>query len=82
MISITLTANDERPAWWHRFLETIPTVDRSELNRYERNRAWFEAVNVKLMESGGRVQRVPRSTDLLMTFRLDSNYTMFMLKYS
>jgi hypothetical protein len=82
MIGIPLLNHDERPAWWYRFIEDIVRVqDRQHLPKWERYSSWIQDVNSKLQLHGGAIRRLNSGT-LLVTFRLDSNYTMFVLKYA
>lgn len=82
MRAIPILNHDERPNWWYRFLEDIAPVNaRRDLPRWERYGAWIKDVNDKLMLHGGAIRRMD-SGILLVTFRLDSNYTMFVLKYA
>jgi hypothetical protein len=83
MIGIPLLDHEERPDWWHRFVEDIVRVqDRQHLPKWERYSSWIQDVNDKLMLHGGAIRRMKQGNHLLVTFRLDSNYTMFVLKYS
>jgi hypothetical protein len=83
MRGIPIVNHEERPSWWYRFLEDIPPVQsRVDQAKWERYNSWIKDVNDKLMLHGGTVRRMERVDCLMVTFRLDSNYTMFMLKYA
>ena len=83
MIGIPLLNHEERPDWWPRFIEDItPPRDRQHLSKWERYGSWVADVDAKLQLHGGAIHRMRRGNDWLITFRLDSNYTMFMLKYA
>lgn len=76
-------SNVERPVWWNRFTEDIPGPSaRTDLPKWERYGSWIQDVRAKLLTHGGALHRRERGNEFLVTFRLDSNYTMFLLKYS
>lgn len=82
MRAIVLLDHEERPSWWYRFVEDIVRVqDRQHIPKTQRYSSWIQDVNCKLMLQGGAIRRMD-SGGLLVTFRLDSNYTMFVLKYA
>ena len=78
MICITLGTN-EKPAWWSRFMDyvfedsTDQLIDRKE---------WWKTVDAALQEFGGRMQRNWTHNYFFITFRLESNYTLFVLKFT
>lgn len=83
MIGIPILANDERPVWWENFLSDItPMQDRQDLPRWERYGSWLRDIHNKLVLHGGALHRMKAGNEFLITFRVDSNYTMFLLKYS
>jgi hypothetical protein len=72
----------QAPEWWVRFTDDILPYDcREKTKKRHRIAAWLRDVNAKLIQHGGRIQRQD-DDDYLITFRLDSNYTFFMLKYA
>ena len=72
----------QAPKWWVRFTDDILPYDfREKTKKRHRIAAWLRDVNAKLIQHGGRIQR-QANDDYLITFRLDSNYTFFMLKYA
>ncbi len=83
MIGIPLYKHEEDPAWWNRFVGDIePPWSRKHQPKWERYGSWLADVNNKLQLHGGAIHRMEKGNYLLVTFRLDSNYTMFMLKYA
>ena len=78
MICITLGTN-EKPVWWSRFMDyvfkdsTDQLIDRKE---------WWKVVDAALQEFGGRMQRNWTHNYFFITFRLESNYTMFVLRFA
>jgi hypothetical protein len=83
MIGIPLLDHEERPDWWQHFVKDIVRIqDRQHLTKWERYSSWIQDINNKLMLHGGAIRRMEKGNYLLITFRLDSNYTMFLLKYA
>ena len=74
--------NYKAPIWWVNFTEDIVNYNlREQTKKRYRVGEWLRDVNQKLLNYGGRMQK--RSDgDYLLTFRLESNYTFFMLKYA
>lgn len=72
----------QAPEWWVRFTDDILPYDyREKTKKRYRIAEWLRDVNAKLIGYGGRMQK-QADGDYLITFRLDSNYTFFMLKYA
>ena len=76
------------PTWWNNFIaQTNPYVhvDR-DLPKKEQRYQWRQYIDQELMKYGGRLQPSymtnKNTADMLVTFRLESNYTMFLLKFS
>lgn len=78
MICITL-GNNEKPAWWPKFIEHVFGTDSMLVaDRKE----WASKVNEALTEYGGRIQRNWTHNYFFITFRAESNYTMFVLRFT
>lgn len=78
MICITL-GNNEKPAWWPKF---IRYTFGDDLVTVGGRKEWAQRVNAALQEFGGRMQRNWTHNYFFITFRLDSNYTLFVLKFT
>ena len=79
MICIELGHN-EKPLWWDNFMNYIFPDHRDSilLNRDD----WGKIVNSKLLEFGGRLNRNYHKSYFYITFRVESNYTMFLLRFN
>ena len=79
MICITLGTN-EKPTWWPKFIRHVfgGDIDTRAIERKE----WAQQVNAALEQFGGRMQRNWTHNYFFITFRLDSNYTLFVLKFT
>lgn len=87
MIAISVPYWGDGPTWWKNFKGTIKLPEgHHELAKHDRRAQWRQQVNHELMKYGGRLQPAymtrQDNSDMLVTFRIDSNYTMFVLKYS
>lgn len=80
MICITLGTN-EKPAWWLKFMDYTFHTDNHSLLALDR-KEWWKAVDASLQEFGGRLQRNWAHNYFFITFRLESNYTLFVLKFT
>lgn len=79
MICITLGTN-EKPAWWPKFIE-YTFRDTDDLTVIER-KEWWITVNASLQEFGGRLQRNWGGNYFFITFFRETNYTLFVLKFT
>ena len=87
MIAIDLPYWGPKPAWWAKFEESIKfPAGYEELSSKKARPIWRQSVDHALQKHGGRLQPAymsnPNNSDMLITFRIDSNYTYFLLKYS
>ena len=87
MIALDVPYWGPGPSWWNNFKESIKLPEGyDDLRKDQRKTLWRQQVNHELMKYGGRLQPAymsnPNTSDMLVTFRLDSNYTMFLLKFS
>lgn len=79
MICITL-GNNEKPAWWPKFMDHVFGDGQDQLI-FER-KEWWNRVDRALSQFGGRMQRNWTHNYFFITFRLESNYTLFVLKFT
>lgn len=78
----TAEDNYHAPDWWINFTQDILPYDfRERAKRRVRIAEWHRDVNTKLLGYGGRLQQ-KKDGDYLLTFRLDCNYTFFLLKHT
>lgn len=87
MIAISVPYWGSKPVWWYNFEESIKfPAGFDELSSKKAKPVWRQSVDHELKKYGGRLQPAymsnPNTSDMLVTFRLDSNYTMFLLKFS
>ena len=77
----TARDNYRAPNWWINFTADIVPYDFREPSRTRLRIAdWLRDVNKKLLNYGGQLQRL-KNDDYILYFRIDSNYTYFVLKY-
>lgn len=79
MICIAL-GNNEKPAWWPKFIDYV--FKEPDGYRVADRKEWAQQVNAALQEFGGRMQRNWTHNYFFITFRLETNYTMFVLKFT
>lgn len=57
-------------------------VFKDSLDQLVERKEWAQRVNAALMEFGGRMQRNWTHNYFFITFRSETNYTMFMLRFA
>jgi hypothetical protein len=81
----TAEDNYRAPDYWVNFTDDIEPYEFRDMDNRKKRKlrvaAWHRDVNTKLIGYGGRLQR-KEDGHYILTFRLDSNYTFFVLKYS
>ena len=87
MIAIDIPYWGSKPRWWAKFEESVKfPAGYEELSNRQAKPIWRQSINHELMKYGGRLQPAymsnPNTSDMLVTFRLESNYTMFLLKFA
>lgn len=77
----TAEDNYRAPNWWRNFTADIVSYHMRETTKKRLRVAdWQRDVNQKLLNYGGQLQRM-KNDDYILYFRIDSNYTYFLLKY-
>lgn len=81
----TAEDNYHAPDYWVNFTSDIEPYEFRSMDKPKKRRLrvaeWHRDVNAKLLNYGGRLQK-NEDDSYMLTFRLDSNYTYFLLKYS
>ena len=77
----TAEDNYHAPNWWINFTADIVSYHmREKTKKRLRVAAWLRDVNEKLLDYGGQLQR-KKDNDYILYFRIDNNFTYFLLKY-
>lgn len=69
----------EAPQWWKNF--TSANVYHTHVNK-STHRDYVSHINRALIPQGGRLHWDYINSDMLVTFRLDENYTMFLMRWA
>jgi hypothetical protein len=81
----TAEDNYRAPNYWVNFTEDILPYEFRNMDSPKKRRLrvaeWHRDINTKLLTYGGQLQK-NKDGSYILTFRLDSNYTFFVLKYS
>ena len=86
MICIEL-GNNPKPLWWPKFMDYVYSRNTSSdddfiLIESDGGKEWYQAVNLALVEFGGRLNRNWHRHYYYITFRQEMNYTLFVLKFT
>lgn len=77
----TAEDNYHAPNWWINFTADIVSYHmREQIKKRLRVAHWQRDVNKKLLNYGGQLQK-NKDDSYILYFRIDSNYTYFLLKY-
>ena len=77
----TAEDNYRAPNWWQNFTADITSYHLRETTKKRlRVDEWHRDVNKKLLNYGGQLRR-QKDDNYILYFRIDSNFTYFLLKY-
>ena len=80
----TAEDNYKAPSWWINFTADIEPYEFRSMDSPKRRKLrvaeWHRDINAKLFNYGGQLQK-NKDGNYILYFRIDSNYTYFLLKY-